>query len=596
MVIIRGKDYTLEDAYNFAAQELSLRNFQSAADIYTRIIAKFPNHAEVYNSLGVSLQEMGRYDDAIAQYDTAIAMKPEYAEPYSNRGGALQTLKRFDEAFADYSKAIALKPGFAKAYNNCGVTLQELQRYEDALAHYTKAITLEPDFAEAYSNRSITLHTLLRYEQALADAEKAIALYPRYSEAHANRAGALQKLKRFEEALASCETAIALRPDYAIAYQTRGLILVNKGDMAEAERMFLKALDIQPDFPDPVFSLAGIRKYKDADDANIAHIKAQIDDPHTSLKDKEHLYFSLGKIYDDCGLYDEAFECYTHANRIFNASVAYNPGQMSHITDSFIAVFNKDFLSEPFPFASQSRTPIFVVGMPRSGTTLMASSLSNHPLIGTAGELPNLTQFTLRLPELLGGGVFYPQAARDITPAIAAGLEREYEDRLRRDIGTAVPHVVDKHPLNFRHLGLIRKLFPQAKVVHCMRHPLDTCLSNYFQRFSIHYDYSFDLANIGHFYNEYIRLMAHWRQVLPAGMMLEVHYEDMIADTERTTRSILQFLGLEWDAACMTPHTNTAPVETASQWQVRQPIYTQSVERWRHYDKHLGPLKKIIGV
>jgi LPS sulfotransferase NodH len=262
-------------------------------------------------------------------------------------------------------------------------------------------------------------------------------------------------------------------------------------------------------------------------------------------------------------------------------------------TDSIIQVFSKEFLSEPRAFSSDSCAPMFIVGMPRSGTTLLASILSNHPAIATAGELPTIIQFTSQIGEWAGAGVTYPQAARHLSSPAAERLIGRYLERLRRDIAADVPYVIDKHPINFRHLGLIALLFPHATVIHCRRDPLDTCLSNYFQRFPPAYDFAFDLRNIGHYFRQYSRLMDHWRAAL-AKPMLEVSYEEMIANTEKVARSILDVLGLPWDERCLAPHTNPYAIETASKWQVRQPIYRHAVERWRHYEKHLTPLKGTL--
>ncbi len=536
---------------------------------------------------------MNRHDEGLASYDKAIALEPGRAELYNNRGVTLQEMGRYDHALADYDKAVELKPDYANAHNNRGVTLSNLRRYDAAVASCDTAIRLRPDFAEAYNNRGVALHEVSRYDDALASYDKAIALKPDCAEAHKNRGATLQELKRLDDALASCERAIALKPDYAEAYQTRGLCLVSKGDMQAAEEMYLKALELKPDFTDPVFSLVQIRKYRYRDHPDVKNIRSLLGKPAISLHGRECLYFSLGKIYDDCGLYDEAFKCYRQANQMRNIAVSYNPRRVAEFTDSIINVFSRDFLAQPFAFASDSQSPLFIIGMPRSGTTLMAHILSNHRAIGSAGELPTILDSISLLPELVGNKIPYPEAAKRITPVVATRLIDDYGKRLRRDTGSDFARVVDKHPLNFRHLGFISMLFPRARIIHCTRHPLDTGLSNYFQRFTFSYDYSFDLRNIGHFYREYTRIMEHWRKVLPTALV-EVSYEDMIKNTEQMVRKTLVSLGLEWDERCLAPHTNPCAVDSASNWQVRQPIYSESVARWRHYEKHLGPLKEMV--
>jgi hypothetical protein len=236
---------------------------------------------------------------------------------------------------------------------------------------------------------------------------------------------------------------------------------------------------------------------------------------------------------------------------------------------------------------------LFIVGMPRSGTTLLANILSHHRAVGTAGELPAIIEFAPGLVELAKKGFPYPQAAKHLPSAAVARLVNDYERRLRRDTGSDAAYVIDKNPLNFRHLGFISMLFPEARIIHCTRHALATGLSNYFVRFPLNLDYSFDLRNIGHFYQEYVRLMEHWRKVLPL-KMIEISYEETVSNTPETVRRMLDFLGLEWDDRCLSPHTNPCAVETASQWQVRQPMYGHALERWRHYEKYLTPLKEAL--
>jgi tetratricopeptide (TPR) repeat protein len=510
--------------------------------------------------LAVEEHRRGNFSGAVELYTLIVNRVPDYAEGHNNRGVVLQALKQYAEALASYDRAIALKPGYANAHFNRGTVLKKLGRREDALASYDRALALKPDHAEAHNNRGV----------------------------------ALQEMKRYAEALASYDRAVALNPGHAEAHNNRGIVLASQGDLAGAEKMFVRASELKPAFADPLFNLANIRRHPNADNPELNHILALLGKPGISPEQQEHLHFSLGKIYDDCGQYEQAFGHFQRANEIRNAQVAYNSALVERMTDDLIRVFDQDFLARPFAFASASRAPLFVVGMPRSGTTLLASMLSNHPAIASAGELPTLGDLIAGLPKTIPGGGAYPEAVRHLTPAAAEHLATAYEQRLRRDAAPSVPHVVDKNPLNFRHIGLISRLFPEARILHCTREPLATGLSNYFQRFPLTMDFCFDLRNIGHFYREYARLMQHWRN-FPTLKLIDVPYEDMIRDTERTARRLLGFLGLEWDARCLEPHKNRFPVETASQWQVRQPIYQDSLEHWRHYEKHLGPLKQALG-
>ncbi len=509
--------------------------------------------------IAIKEQNNGNHRVALDIYNLILAKLPNSAEAYNNRGAVLQKIGRNDEALASYDRAIALKSDYANAHYNRGSLLKKMNRPEDALASFDKALVFEPRHVEAYNNRGVTL----------------------------------QQMRRYDDALTSYNRVIALKPDHAEACNNRGLLLANQGDMLEAEKMFLQAYALKPDFAEPLFNLANIRRYESVENPDINNILALLARPEIPANDKLSLYFALGKIYDECGRYDEAFEYFRQANQLRNESVAYDATGMANMTDRIMTVFNRDFLARPFAFTSNSHLPLFIVGMPRSGTTLLANILSNHRSIATAGELPDIVDLTSRLSRMTEAGVFYPEAARHITSKMATPLINDYEQRLRCHGASNVLHIIDKNPLNFWHVGLIAMLFPQARIIHCTRHPLDTCLSNYFQRFPLPLDYSFDLSNIGHFYREYVRVMEHWRQI-PALKLLEVSYEDMVVDTEQMTRRALGFLGLEWDERCLAPHANPCPVENASQWQVRQPIYRRSLERWRHYGKHLSPLKEML--
>jgi len=510
--------------------------------------------------LAMKEYSLGHAQMTIDIYNLIISKLPNYAEVYFNRGKIEQELERYKDALISYEKAIMIKPDYVKAYNNLGAIFQQMNNFEEALICYDKALALSPEHIIAYNNKGIVL----------------------------------QMLRRYDEALENYDKALELKPDYAEAYNNRGNTMVSKGDMEEAEKMFHKALELKPDFPTPLYCLTKIRKYKNVEHEDIPNIKKMLDSPAVHAGGKECLFFALGKIYDDCGHYEEAFEYYRQANIIGNKALSYNAPEVANVTNNILELLNKEFFAQPSEFAQDSELPVFIIGMPRSGTTLLTSILSNHPLIGTAGELPTMMEFTSNLSKLLKSGASYPRGVKELTSDMVIKLVNEYDHLLRRDVDPHVVQIIDKFPLNFKFLGIISMLFPKAKIIHCMRDPLDTCLSNYFQRFSQYYDYSFDLANIGHFYKEYLRLMDHWRQVLP-NQMIEINYEEMVLDTEKVARKTLDFLGMEWNDRCLAPHTNPCAVETASQWQVRQPIYHQSIGRWHHYEKQLGPLKEMLG-
>ncbi len=522
-----GRKYSVPEAGALAMQQHQLGNFPAAAEIFRLILIRAPAAAEIHNNRGAALQNLHRYEEALACYDRAIELKPGYANAYFNRGSVLKKLNRLDAALASYDQAIALNPNHAEAHNNRSALLQEMRRYDEALAGYDRVLALKPNHAEAHNNR--------------------------------------------------------------------GVVLLHTGDTPAAESMFRKALELKPDFADPWFNLAGIRHCQNADEPDLKRVRELLARSNRSAEEQATLHFTLGKMFDDCCRYDEAFDHFQQANQLRNAQVAYNAALVTRMTDDLLQVFSREFLAQPFPFASADRSPLFVVGMPRSGTTLLAQILSNHRAVGTAGELTALPDLANCLPDWIGTRprLPYPQAAQHLTEDAGMRLTREYGQALRRGAGADVPFVIDKNPLNFRQLGLIAKLFPHARIIHCTRHPLDTCLSNFFQRFPLFMDYSFDLRNIGHFFREYTRLMRHWR-TMPSVKMIEIGYEEMVLDIEPTVRKMLDFLGLEWDERCLAPHTNPGAVETASFWQVRQPIYRRSIGRWRHYEKSLESLKEFL--
>lgn len=409
-----------------------------------------------------------------------------------------------------------------------------------------------------------------------------------------NVLGVLVFDSNIDEAIALFKQSIRYNPNLSSIYNNLGYALISKGAMEEAEKVLLKALSLEPLSTKVLYNLSLIRKYP-MDHQVVKHMQS-LAATHggDALVNAEHLYFSLGKVYDDNGLYDEAFAHYAQANQIRNKVVDFNPAVAYQSIAAAIRVFTKELLSMPNLCPSAEKGPVFIIGMPRSGTTLLANILSSHPAIHAAGELSTMIEKALNLPALLGIDVAYPEAVQYLTKEAAQDIISAYRERLWQNVAPGITYVIDKHPINFRYLGFIQLLFPNAKIFHCTRHPLDTCLSNYFQCFTHEYNYSFDLLNTGHFYKCYKQLMQHWQQVLSLEMM-EVPYESMVEDTENIARQVVEFLGLPWDERCLAPHRNARAVQTSSMWQVRQPVYRNSLARWQRYEKHLRGLKEVLG-
>ena len=396
--------------------------------------------------------------------------------------------------------------------------------------------------------------------------------------------------RNFENALTLISKALELKPESPAIHHNLAYIHGALGRTDQAEVHYRRAIALKPDYAEAYFNLAGGVRFEPGDPI-VGGLEALLAKPDLGREDRVFLNFAAGKIFDDLGDYERAFTHYRKGNEARGAEP--NPAYASAFIDEIVAVFTADLLQRRAGEGSPSELPIFVVGMPRSGTTLVEQILASHPQAHGAGELPDIDSIAKAFPEHAPDHADYPTCMASVGPAPLRGLAEAYLRRLAEEAPGA-SRVVDKAPLNFRHLGLIALLFPKARIVHCRRDPLDTCVSCYFQNFAKGQDYSFDLRELGRFYRDYRRLMAHWAAVLPAAV-LEVPYESLVADQEQVSRALLAFCGLDWDPACAEFHRTNRPVRTASRWQVRQPIYRSSVARWRRYEAHLQPLIEALG-
>lgn len=556
------------------------------------LLERYPDAGFVWKVLGVALQLQGK--DSLDTLRKAAELLPSDHEAHYNLGNTLLFLNRLDEAEASYQRALRIRPDDADAYFNLGNTFRSQGRLDKAAASYLKALQIRPDHAEVYGNLGNILQELGRLDEAEASYRRALQLKPGHAVAHYNLGNLLHDLNRLNEAEDSLWQALQLKPDYAEAYINLGKLFLVSGRIDEAEANFQRALEIRPGDLMVRLSLALTRKAKTDDDnlAALVTIEDAVRNGDLSLPDDDRVYlhFALGQSYGDIGAYEKAFAHFLEGNRRKRSMLAFDPDQIAQQFASIRQCLNAVSIGRLRGGGNPSSLPIFILGMPRSGTTLVEQIVSSHPGIHGAGELHDLN--TIMRRNIAGDG--FPDNLRSLDLERLTDWASEYVARLQHRAPDA-RRITDKMPENFLAVGLIHLMLPNAKIVHVERNPVDTCLSCFTQLFKDGQEFTYDLAELGRYYADYAHLMNHWRKVLPEGAFLDVQYEDLVADQEAQSRRIIEYCGLEWSDACLDFHRNKRVVKTASMSQVRQPMYKSSVERWRHYEKFLGPLLDALG-
>lgn len=383
--------------------------------------------------------------------------------------------------------------------------------------------------------------------------------------------------------------AIALKSDVAEYHHNLAAIYRLVGDFELSEQHYLTALELKPDYAEAYFNYSAARKFK-SDDPIVSLVEQQAARSDLSDADRCFLGFAAGKIFNDIKDYEKAFSYYEMGNRTRNAS--FEIDQFRKEIDRVISFFTAEMIQQLSSAGSSSKVPVFIVGMPRTGTTLAEQILSSHPEVHGAGELPDIASIAGTMKQHAVQKLDYPEYIAHLPQQVFAGFADAYLNRLRTFDHSAV-RIIDKMPGNFLYLGLIAIMLPEAKIIHSLRHPLDTCLSCYFQRFRRGHEYSFDLTHLGLYYREYERLMQHWNDVLPVAPF-ELHYSDLVENQEAVSRKLIDYIGVDWDDRCLDFHDNSRPVTTASNWQVRRPMNRSGLDRWKNYDPHLDALREAL--
>lgn len=575
-----------------AMQAIGNGNYARAETVCGEILAKQPNNAAALHALGLSHYMVRRYDQAIEHMSRAIQFDDSNPQYFCNLGESLRRAQKPDRAIEMFEKALALKPEYKLAHLGTANVLRDLRRRPEAIARYRLALALDPCFAEAFHYLGVMFLEQDRKTEAIAYLRKAVSLKPGYMEARLTLAGALDNDGQIEEAQEVYTAIIADDQNITAAHNNLANMLKSQGDIDGAIEHYEKALEIHPGNVQAHYNLSRARK-ADPNDEDISRMEAMLNEPERQDTDRVNINFTLGKIYDDLGRYDEAFAQFKSGNELDNRVPDFDIRTHGVLVDRLRSVFTKQLFARRQGFGSDSKRPIIIVGMPRSGTTLTEQVIASHPDVFGAGELDQISHLVNAIAAEISGSAAYPECANDLDAMTACRLGESYVSYIRR-LSDNSPRVTDKMPGNFMHLGFISLLLPNARIIHCRRQPMDSCLSCYFQHFTNPMPFSTSQENLAGYYRGYERIMDHWGEVLPSPI-LDVAYEDMVTDHETMCRTIIDFCGLEWDDACLQFHKTERTVKTASTWQVRQPLYNSSVGRWRNYEKHMEPLANALG-
>lgn len=573
-----------EAHFNHANSLRQQGRLEESVSRYHEALRINPGHVLARHNLGNAQLALGRFCDAEASYRSVLEHNSNIPETHCNLGNALLAQRRPDEAVASYRHALQLNPRLAIAHSNLGDALRDLGRPEEAAASCREALALDSPRAETHNSLGNALLDLGRLPDAAASYAHALRLNPRFVKAYVNLAMVLRLLGNAAEAEAMCRQALQVDPAAAAAVALLAELQADSGRFADAEALFKRAAELDPNMPEAWAGIAHLRKMT-PDDAPWLAQALRIADGALAPRQEAYLRYALGKYCDDLGDYDRAFSHYLRAN---NLTKLYGPAhdrqQFTRDVDRLARTYDRAWARTPRDHAMQSTRPVFIIGMPRSGTSLAEHILASHPSVFGAGELPFWSD----------AAAAYAAATGEDMQNLAANLGKDYLRRLD-ELSIDARRVVDKMPANFLHLGLIHDALPHARIIHLQRNPRDTCLSIYFQHFKTGLDYANDLEDLTHYYLEYLRLMEHWHDVLPESVLLNVPYEGLVGAQENWSRKMLEFVGLPWDAACLDFHRTERRVMTASKWQVRQKISSASVGRWRHYQQFIGPLAKLAG-
>jgi tetratricopeptide (TPR) repeat protein len=599
----------------------------AAREILQDLAAAHADTAQVHLELGLASAALGQGTAAIAALTRATSLNPNHAHAWRALGDALSLAgegERADAAYSRHIRASVNDPALVAAASAlCDNRLAEaeqllrpflknhptdvaairmlaetgarLGRFDDAENLLARCLELAPSFTAARHNYATVLYRQNKPEQAIVEADRLLAADPRNPGVLNLKAAALGRIGEYLETVEIYEQVLAAYPDQPKTWMSLGHALKTVGRQADAVAAYRKSLSQTPNLGEAWWSLANLKTVAFSDEDRAA-MEAQVRRADLTDEDRFHLHFALGKALEDAGDYAASFEHYAAGNALRRLGITYEADDTtSHVARSK-ALFTQRFFAERAGGGSPAPDPIFIVGLPRAGSTLIEQILSSHSQVEGTQELPDIITLARRLGGRSKSAAesAYPDALADLSADDLRALGEEYLARAKVHRKLGRPFFIDKMPNNFAHLGLTQLILPNAKVIDARRHPLGGCFSGFKQHFARGQTFTYDLTDLGRYYADYVDLMAHFDAVLP-GRVHRVIYEQMVADPEHEVRRLLDHCGLPFEDACLKFYENDRAVRTASSEQVRRPIFTDATDHWRNYDPWLGPLKASLG-
>jgi len=535
-------------------------NIAAAKEIYLQLQASDPDNAEVLHYLGLVEYQTGNLAKASELIGLAVKLSPKEPTYYSNLAMCHTDLEQYDDAEKYYRSALELDGRLIPALIGMGSLMGKQGNYKESAKYLSSVVKRQPNHVTANINYALTL----------------------------------KRLKKHKEALGYAKKATKIDPNNAVSQDNLGTIYQDLGEFNEAQKCFRNSLKLNPAFGKAFYNLAHSKRFSENDeDMNLINQSEQlVTNTNIDVNSRISFHFGLGKIFDDLKLWDKAFRQFKQGNSLVNKP--YDAAALHTNLNNIIQYFNQQWMLEHSELGCHDISPIFIVGMPRSGTTLVEQILTSHPDIYGIGESQAIPHLANTMASILDSEQPYPRCINQLDADALTTLASQYQE-IAKESEQYHPdkRSVDKMTTNYMHLGLIVTLFPNAKIIHCIRDPLDVCLSCYFQDFTDRPEFAYRLKNIGHFYNEYKRIIEYWQQTLTRHIF-NIKYEDVVNETENTVRTLLEFCNLPWNENCLSFYESKRQITTASKWQVKQPVYKQSLNRWKNYQDHLAPLQKIL--